>query len=84
MLKRFSFRNCYSFREEAVFSMEAVFAMKDNVDFVVGIGESDRKNYLLPVAAIYGANAGGKSNMIRALRDVAQNVCERKGRSQIA
>jgi hypothetical protein len=57
--------------------MEAVFAMKDNVDFVVQVGEGKNKDYILPVAAIYGANAGGKSNLIRALRDAALNICER-------
>jgi hypothetical protein len=57
--------------------MEAVYALKDNIKFVIEAGTKSRKDYLLPVAAIYGSNAGGKSNVIRALRDVARNVCER-------
>jgi len=57
--------------------MEAVFAMKDNWDFVISVGE-EQKDHVLPVAAIYGANAGGKSNVIKVLRDAAQNICERR------
>ena len=77
MLKRFSFRNCYSFRDKTVFSMEAVYAMKDNVNFVMEIKEGVKCEYLLPVAAIYGKNAGGKSNVIKVLNDAARNVCQR-------
>ena len=79
MLKRFTFRNCYSFRDETVLSMEAVYAMKDNWGFVVDLGGESHRNCILPVAAIFGANAGGKSNVICALRDAAKNVCERTG-----
>jgi hypothetical protein len=77
MLKRFMFRNCYSFKGKTALSMEAVYAMKDNWDFVVDVGEEGHNDYILPVAAIYGANAGGKSNVILALKDAAQNICER-------
>ena len=58
MLKKFSFRNCYSFKDETVFSLEAIYAMKDNVDFIRSIGEKGKHDYILPVAAIYGKNAG--------------------------
>lgn len=61
MLIEFKFSNYRSFREEAVLSMEAT-------------GLSTFKNCLitykttklLPSAAIYGKNGGGKSNVIRA------------------
>ena len=61
MLVEFRFKNYRSFRDEAVLSMEAV-------------GLSSFKNCLieynnmrlLPGAAIYGKNGGGKSNVIRA------------------
>lgn len=61
MLIEFRFKNYRSFRDEAVLSMEA-------------IGLSSFKNCLieqnnmklLPGAAIYGKNGGGKSNVIRA------------------
>lgn len=61
MLIEFKFENYRSFRDEAVLSMEAT-----------GLGTFKNclithKGYrLLPVAAIYGKNAGGKSNVIRA------------------
>jgi hypothetical protein len=60
--------------------MDANYAMKDNVDFVVEEGAKNRKDkvYVLPVAAIYGSNAGGKSNVIFALRDAVKNVCRRR------
>ena len=61
MLIEFQFKNYRSFRDEAVLSMEAT-----------GIGnfkncliEYNHKK-LLPAAAIYGKNGGGKSNVIRA------------------
>jgi len=75
MLKRFTFRNGYSFRDEETLNMEAVVAMKDNVDFVTIRGDSNQ--HILPVAAIYGANAGGKTNVIRSLINAARNICGR-------
>lgn len=61
MLIEFRFKNYRSFRDEAVLSMEAVGlgALKQSlIPF-------KNKNYL-PSAAIFGKNAGGKSNVIRA------------------
>ncbi len=61
MLIEFKFNNYRSFRDEAVLSMEAT-----------GLGAFKsclimHKNIrILPAAAIYGKNAGGKSNVIRA------------------
>lgn len=61
MLIEFRFRNYRSFRDEAILSMEAVGlgAMKNCL-----IQYNNLK--LLPGAAIYGKNGGGKSNVIRA------------------
>lgn len=61
MLIEFRFKNYRSFRDEAVLSMEAT-----------GLGTfknsliSYNRIKLLPGAAIYGKNGGGKSNVIRA------------------
>ena len=61
VLIEFSFKNFRSFRDEAILSMEAA-----------GLGARkscliEFKNYkLLPAAAIFGKNGGGKSNVIRA------------------
>jgi len=77
MLKRFKFKNAYSFLGETELSMEANYGMKDHVDFIRDVGKDGMNEYLLPVAAIFGANAGGKSNVIQALLDCAMNICGR-------
>lgn len=61
MLIEFRFKNYRSFRDEAVLSMEAVGlgSFKKSL-----IEQNNMK--LLPGAAIYGKNGGGKSNVIRA------------------
>lgn len=61
MLIEFRFKNYRSFRDEAILSMEAA-----------GLGTfknsliTYNNSKLLPGAAIYGKNGGGKSNVIRA------------------
>lgn len=61
MLIEFKFQNYRSFRDEAVLSMEAtgLGTLKNSL-----IESGNTK--LLPGAAIYGKNGGGKSNVIRA------------------
>lgn len=61
MLIEFRFKNYRSFRDEAVLSMEAIglLSFKNCL-----IEQNNMK--LLPGAAIYGKNGGGKSNVIRA------------------
>lgn len=65
MLIEFRFQNHRSIRDEQVFSMEAGSG-RDTGDLrrreVPG-----HKKAVLPVAAIYGANASGKSNVLSAL-----------------
>ena len=67
MLIDFSVSNYRSFREKQVFSMEAALYLrkKDNVINVPVKG--DKSLSLLKVAAIYGPNASGKSNLCLAL-----------------
>ncbi|MDR0443784.1 MAG: ATP-binding protein [Treponema sp.] len=77
-LKEFTFRNCYSFKDEALLSMTANYNMKDNINFVIKHGDGDNAVYLNPVAAIYGSNAGGKTNILRALSDAIRNISEVK------
>lgn len=62
MLIEFKFKNYRSFRDEAVLSMEAagLCAFKDSLI------EYRKGTSLLPGAAIFGKNGGGKSNVIRA------------------
>jgi hypothetical protein len=57
MLIDFSFSNFKSFRDEQAFSMQRVQRFVDGEDAYAGIST---------VAAIYGANASGKSNLLQA------------------
>ena len=62
MLVEFSVENFRSFKEEAVLSMEASVD-KTHPDNVVTIG----KDRIIKTAAVFGANASGKSNIFMAL-----------------
>ncbi len=71
MLLRFTFSNFRSFRTEQELSMIAG-PLKDRADTLVhdeAIPES-----VLPTAAIYGANASGKTNVLLALQFMAAAV----------
>lgn len=71
MLIQFNFRNFKSFREEASLDLSAA-KMTEFSDRVVTVG-SER---ILPVAAIYGANASGKSNIYNAFEYMAEYVAD--------
>ena len=70
MILDFTFRNFLSFKEEKTFSMVAANSVKEmeseDHDYTNVEVSSNGKKYLR-VAAIYGANASGKSNLISAL-----------------
>ena len=70
MLCQFMFSNYRSYRDETTLSMQAS-SMKEFSQslFVGGDGQ-----LFLPVAVIYGPNAGGKSNLIEALGYVRSAV----------
>ncbi len=61
MLIRFSFKNFKSFKNENVLDMEAT-SLKEHEYNIVKAGKVN----LLKVAAIYGANASGKTNVLQA------------------
>lgn len=63
MLLQFNVTNFLSFKKEAVLSAYAN-TDKTYANRLINIG----KNAILPTIAIYGANAAGKSNLIKALR----------------
>jgi AAA15 family ATPase/GTPase len=68
MLLQLKMKNYRSYKNETVFSMEAnSYAHKPDNVFEVG---KDKKYSLLNNAIIYGANASGKSNVIRALFEI--------------
>ena len=71
MLIQFSFKNYKSFRDDTVLDMSAT-KITEHGDRVISIG----KEKLLPTAAIYGANASGKSNVIEAFRFMTTYVMD--------
>jgi AAA15 family ATPase/GTPase len=66
MIVEFTIKNYRSFKEKTLFSMEAS-GSKVKSDNVAEIETKNGKKFrLLKTAVIYGANASGKSNVIRA------------------
>lgn len=65
MLVQFKMKNVLSFKEETIFDMTAISAYKEHPSNLIDI---DTKEKFLRVAAIYGANASGKSNFVWALQ----------------
>ena len=64
MLLEFSVKNFLSFKDEAIFSLYASDEIKGHEKYnLIPAGE----RYILKTAAIYGANASGKSNLIKAM-----------------
>jgi hypothetical protein len=66
MLLRFSVSNFGSLRDMQELSMIASHAIKDDPSGLIDAPEL-RKEKVLPAAVIYGANASGKSNFVKAL-----------------
>ncbi len=71
ILIQFNFKNFKSFREEATLDLSAA-KMTEFSDRVVTVGSEK----ILPVAAIYGANASGKSNIYNAFEYMSEYVAD--------
>ncbi|MDD7719206.1 MAG: ATP-binding protein [Eubacteriaceae bacterium] len=71
MLIQFGFKNFKSFRDEAILDLSAT-KMTEFSDRVVSIGSEK----ILRAAAIYGANASGKSNIYNALEYMSDFVAD--------
>jgi AAA15 family ATPase/GTPase len=71
MLLRFRFKNYKSFYDEAVLDMTAA-NIKEHTNSLIEVNG----NKVLPVAAIYGANASGKSNVFKAFFAMADEVTQ--------
>ena len=71
MLIQFSFKNYKSFREEVTLDLSATKITEFSERVVTAGGEK-----ILPVAAIYGANASGKSNIYNALAYMSEYVAD--------
>lgn len=69
MLLQFRFKNYMSFKDEAVLDMTAT-SIKEHQDTLIEVNGSK----ILPVAAVYGANASGKSNLFRAFNVMTEVV----------
>lgn len=65
MLVQFMVKNVLSFKEETILDMTAINAYKEHESNLIDNGTAER---FLKVAAIYGANASGKSNLCLAMR----------------
>lgn len=65
MLVQFALKNVLSFKEETVLDMTAVNAYKEHESNLIDYGTKEK---FLRVAAIYGANASGKSNLNLAMK----------------
>jgi AAA15 family ATPase/GTPase len=71
MLIQFRFKNFRSFRDDTILDLSATKSSEYGFHVIEAGGEK-----LLPVAAIYGANASGKSNLYAALEYMQYYVCE--------
>src|SRR5690606_14720837 len=71
MLVSFSVANYRSFGDEVTLNMVASNKLTDHPNHRVPIGDTGK--YVLRAAVIYGANAAGKSNLVKAM-DVAQRL----------
>ncbi len=71
MLCQFTFGNYRSYRSETSFTMQST-SMKEFSEALIR-SEHDSQSFL-PVAAVYGPNAGGKTNLFLALQYVCSAV----------
>lgn len=71
MLCQFTFSNFCSYRDETIFDMQASSMKEFNESLIVD--EKDGQSFL-PVSVIYGPNAGGKSNLFRAMQTLFDAV----------
>lgn len=85
MLIEFSVGNYRSFKEKATFSMVATSVTAKNKQLDLNNAfDAGNDLRLLKTAAIYGANASGKSNLVKALRFVRSFILNSSRESQAA
>ena len=65
MLINFSVENFRSFGEEQVLNLVASGKLQDHAEHCIPIGETGKN--VLRAGVVYGANAAGKSNLVRAI-----------------
>jgi len=81
MLIEFSVSNYRSFREKQTFSMVAAPRLKKGDNVFKPVVKGEKLPDLLKVAAIYGPNASGKSNLIKAF-GVVSDIAKRQPSAQ--
>jgi len=69
MLIKFTFKNFKSFRDEATLDLSAT-KITEYADHLLATGNTK----ILPIGAIYGANASGKSNVYQAFEYMAEYI----------
>jgi predicted ATPase len=74
MLLAFRAENVRSFRDPIELSLLATPLARDTVPREVSWREGGRPIQVLPAAGVFGANASGKSNLLRALSDMREHV----------
>jgi AAA15 family ATPase/GTPase len=82
MLIQFTIKNFLSFKDEVTFSMVGVNSDQQHINHLAR-NAAGKGHLLLPLAAIYGANAAGKSNLIEAISFAKSLILEgtRAGRN---
>ncbi|MFP4103298.1 AAA family ATPase [Coleofasciculus sp.] len=75
MLIQLTLQNFLSFRDEVTFSMLGVNSDQKHLEHLAN-NAAGKDRSLLPLAAIYGANAAGKSNLIEAVKFAKDLVVE--------
>lgn len=70
MLLQFRAKNYKSIGDEIIFDMTAINSLSDHKEFLI---EKNGVN-ILPVAAFFGANASGKSNVLEAINSMKRNI----------
>jgi AAA15 family ATPase/GTPase len=81
MLIEFSISNYRSFREKQTFSMVAAPRLKKGDNVFKPAVKGEKLPDLLKVAAIYGPNASGKSNLIKAF-SIVSDIARRQPRAE--
>lgn len=74
MLLRFRASNTRSFRDEFELDLEATAMAQPGVPVSIPWRENGAEAHVLPVAGVFGANASGKTNVLRAMRDLRSHV----------
>jgi AAA15 family ATPase/GTPase len=79
MLIQLTIQNFLSFRDEVTFSMVGVNSDQQHIDHLAEDAAGKGRS-ILPIGAIYGANAAGKSNLLQAI-SFAKNLVVQGTRS---